>query len=910
MKPIKSSVFARLAPLILSISLPLLSQVPVGDLAAHRGDEEVLDSLSKAMPFLGDKVSSTIKNGASQPVAFHGTIQMRSLYTHSYNLADSSFLYLARQGFMLGGDEPVIKLGMIVSPNRNTVLWSTLGLSASYQGVNSNFFLKPNEDGYTYSFQHHNANRSFGVYEDLSAGMAIRTKPISFMLNMGAVNWTEFSPLSVYKAQAKNFAWWYYPYEMEEPISSFYKDNLITGELTGRSAWHKKSFQGINLSLMNAPGDIQFSFLYGSADPYDMYDRASLDMGVDLGYAGDEGGIVETGTGDPYRKSLYYRIAKRFNSALTVGFSNGYVRTNDDIVNAGFKYDYIFNSNFDVGLYNSSWNIGNETVNLDSKANYNKILSSSDTVTATTVGEGFWLDPTIFSVDFSGDIKGKFTYLADIGFTMVETTYVAIDNASYSTPLATDGTTFNTIANKDSVVEPGSIYSTRTSDPLKHSDIAFSLKGVYHSNVDVGLEVVYAGKNYYSPYSYVAPIDGFFAKGSNEYGESKFLGSETSPYTSNMLGTELFVKPNIPWYGHLKVKYGINTQPNSGRDIVFFPYRLNGASVVHGLNRYYNKWGIGKLTETYDFDHHQGGIDKKGSQAQHPIDRVGDESYGSYTGGDDARVILSPTSGGLRADANSLYEGFVPYGNNVTAMILNHFSKSSLVSQERNISEVWNDAERKFVDNRNVINATNDNNGVAIIEDGDTTYYKMSDSQMTTDKGDTVTVDTVSATGFVPTSKKSSFHAVFDWGLDISKYIPYDKDLILSLYYEFSGVNRGFKPMSFSTSDNDNMMISHYLYVQPAIAATKSLYFVGLFGLEKWLSGKSWIPVYDNNSFVGFEKSKISTTDYALGFGFDWDFMKRVSLHGRYKWYTHTDDMLPEMRYNNNSIAFELKAFF
>jgi hypothetical protein len=382
---------------------------------------------------------------------------------------------------------------MIISPNRNATLWATVGLSASFQGVNTSSFLNPKThsvdgDGelvedrkpgvWSYSFQHHNANRSTGVFEDLSAGMAIRTKPISFMLNMGAVNWNEASPLSVWKAQPKTFAWDYMPYEMEEPVLEYYKNNIAIGEQVGRSAWNKKSFQGINLALTNAPGDLQFYFMYGAGEPYDVYERNSLDMGVDLGYAGDEGGIVETGTGDTYRKTAFYRVAKRFSPAFTLGFNNGFINTSSDIVNAGFKYDYIFNSKFDVGLFNSSWNVNGEDLTIHDKASYDKVMTLDTGSVATTVGQGYWLNPVFFSMDARGNINGKFSYMADVGFSTVETTYVSISNNSYATPLSivqdTTGKHFSDLRldadGEMNPVAPGSIHETWSTLSIRDVD--------------------------------------------------------------------------------------------------------------------------------------------------------------------------------------------------------------------------------------------------------------------------------------------------------------------------------------------------------------------------------------------------------------------------------------------------------
>jgi len=907
-------------PLALLVAIPTLGQ-PVGDLAAHRTEQEVTDSLRKALPFLEDKVASTIVNGASTPIAFHGEVQFRSYFHKYYNLVDSSYLSLTEQGFKLGGDEQVIKLGMIVTPNRNTVMYARMGLRASYHGVNSNPFLNPytvhNPEGYEWKEipsvwspvpTHHYENKSAGISEDMSAGIAIRTPPASFQLQMGAMNWNEASPLSIWKAQSRMFGWEYLPYESEAPIADYYRENIAIGEKTGRAAWNKKAFQGIDFKVTNLPGDIKGYIMYGVANPYDTYQRNGMDMATDLGFEGDGGHIGGTGIGDSYRKHLFYRVTKKFMPELTVGFNNGYIFTSTDIIRSGYNYNYIFNSNFNVGRYNSIWDINGERVSLKDSASLSKIVANAATSekTALAIGEGYLLDPKSFSVDFRGNIDNKFSYMADIGLSIVDTTFIAIAHEKDLT--VSTGGRFSKMTNSDGVVTPGSIESIRTVNTWKDGNVianntAAFFELTYHSKAEYTLDMVYAGSKFGSPYSFISDIDGFFARGSNLLGAGKFLGEEASPYTSNMFATGLTVKPEVPWYGHLKFKYGMNSQISAGRDILFFPYRLNGDAVLSSLNSWYSKWGgAGKVTQMYYFENEQ-------THALAPVDRVGDESYGSLGNGE----VLSPTSGGLRADAHTLYEGFVPY-TKAKDVIFNHFAKSSLVQQDRDLSEIWDDDALEFVDRRNDIDS------VRIVDGKDTSYYSMvdnSDTLIIRDANGTVTsrkpVTTSSATGFVPTTKKSSFNFAFDWALDLSEYVGYKNDLFLSIYYEINGVTRSLKPLAVSADSDDVMMMSHYIRSEPAIALTNDFYLLGLIGFERWIAGTSWVPEYTTSGrekLVGFRKEEIKTTDLALGVGFDWDFAKRVSFHGRYKWFTHKDAAIAEVRYNSHAIAFELKAFF
>jgi hypothetical protein len=121
-----------------------------------------------------------------------------------------------------------------------------------------------------------------------------------------------------------------------------------------------------------------------------------------------------------------------------------------------------------------------------------------------------------------------------------------------------------------------------------------------------------------------------------------------------------------------------------------------------------------------------------------------------------------------------------------------------------------------------------------------------------------------------------------------------------------------------------------------------------MFGLEMWRSGKTWIGEYryvdgrldgqtnngglantnwgawpgsgdqnpDNHpsaqfyTLEGIKRSNLVTNDVAMGIGFNWDIVRRVSLHGRYTWLRHMDKNLPFNDYTGNVVSLELKAFF
>jgi hypothetical protein len=394
----------------------------------------------------------------------------------------------------------------------------------------------------------------------------------------------------------------------------------------------------------------------------------------------------------------------------------------------------------------------------------------------------------------------------------------------------------------------------------------------------------------------------------------------------------------------LKFGYQLNTQNKEARDILVLPYRLNGATFQSTLNHWYNKWGLGVITEGYDFMNNQGGGGNAESLAKHPQIRFGDQSYTAAT---------APHVGGLRSDFDALSEVFVPF-ETPQQVIFNYFSGSTVIDSYRDLTSIWHSGSEHFGE-RNAfefgfndviekgIKSANDGKGIKVTDkNGKVSYYTVENVRKN-DKGYLVAdlmvngvkkdvVPVTSNTGFVPVSTKKSFDFNVDWALNIAKYIGYKNNLYLSLYYQINGVTRNFAPLAFkSDGDNDVLLVSHYIRSEPTIGITKRFYITTLFGFEKWQSGKTWIGEYqyesgDNNKggllastggdygksykLTGIKQSELEVNDLALGIGFDWDMLKRVSLHGRYKWLKHSDVNLPFNDYTGNVVSLELKAFF
>lgn len=922
------------------------------DRVQHKTDKEVLDSIETAINGLEKKFESTRVHGGSAPIEFQGIVQMITDFYRYNDLPERSILYLDRQSLQIGGgDNSVFQINMIAKPGRNTKLWANFGVKASYNGLTTTNITDSTLKDFEQSY--HFADKGIGVKESLEAGIALRTKIASFMLKGGAMNWEEASPLSLWHGQPRMFAWRYLPYEIEQPIKRFYKMNIADGERVGRSAWNKKPFQGLVFKSEKIPGDIDYFMVYGIGNPTNKYERNYLDGAVDLDYAADEGSpYIAQGYGDSYTKQWFQRLSKKFKLGkddMTIGINHGATMISDDIMAVEIYEDkeesYIqFNQAFQLGRLNSEYDVFNsdstfvQTIKYDSKNNAALLdsLANNDTtkfLELKNFGSGYWTEPNVLSLDLKGKIKGNLSYHFDLGVSWVDTHKVDLTPESYrGTSVVPASQTFEEWKAFQSklLVHPiyigkvqkmAGTYSKKEIVKSKPS-IATYLDLEYaptDSTFKLEFDGILATKGYHAPFSFVAAHDAYYAFGSNMSGPGAFINNtEASPYSQNSVGGNIAFSPIFKKnYGHFKFKYGYNTQLSEERDILYFPYRLNGAELNASLLHSYSRYGAGEMPHPIEEDEYS---EELGEKSLYYQARLGDESYAGPHIEDG-----SPTSGGLRGDYMNSFEGFVAYSNPID-VILNKVSKSEDISKDRDLSSIWrhNDDEKykpDFYDLRGLI--TN----IRVV-DGDTTFYSMvvdstnrtRDSIYVRNSDSTVIdsfdVETVSESGFVPMSKKNSFNIVLDWGMDISKLFNYKNDLFLSLYYEMSGVTKsGFAPFAFDKDKEDVLLLSHYIRSEPAIALTDEFYLLGLFGLEKWISGKTWVGEMVTDSegieyLEGIKRVDIESTDFAAGFGFDWDMMKRVSLHGRYKRFKHTDKGAGVNDYVGNHVRLELKAFF
>ena len=140
-----------------------------------------------------------------------------------------------------------------------------------------------------------------------------------------------------------------------------------------------------------------------------------------------------------------------------------------------------------------------------------------------------------------------------------------------------------------------------------------------------------------------------------------------------MAGLNLSVSPNVG-YGHAKFTYGQHAQIDKARDLLYFPYRLNGQDLFSVFRSSYNRWG-NDLIDLSTAPIYRAGYQK----------RIGDESYNYVANLDPS----GPEAGGLRSDYLAMFEGFVPYEDSAQATSNSNepnttiFTRSKYVPQHR-----------------------------------------------------------------------------------------------------------------------------------------------------------------------------------------------------------------------------------
>ncbi len=752
------------------------------------------------------RVGSTKMFGGSSPVSFSGEgrvkIQFHNLET------DMECLQTDRSYFQSGweGNESLLRFGMVARAGRNTMLYSKIGFQHSMQGNRwtKEEADKGGADGPRAQTRHDKMLVTANIHEDMSAGIAVRTRPASFWMRMGNINWIEASPFTVWKSQPRTFAWEFLPFEIEQPIARYYEYNIAVGEKAGRAAWHKKAFNGVNFESINLPANLYLDMLWGTYERFDNYEREYADFAGDITYT-DPFPLKASGIGDSYRHLFHARLAQsKLLGNLTLGLNFNRFHVNEDIFTIQDGTQDRFLQNFGI------------TGKLDS-------AESLD-------GTGFFKEPTIFSVDLRGLMaKGLFDLHSDIALSRVDTTYL-------------------TWSSEDSSER----YSTR----VKSTDFipAFYTRLTVNTKLPFQAEVAVIGKGFYSPMSFAAPNDAFYAFGANLVGSGKFLARhEASPYVQNMAGVLLSVMPKLPGYGHFRVSYGQHMQLDKGRDLLYIPYRLNGLDLFTIPHSSYNRWANGQV-----FDNPL--PDDYGR-------RLGDESFSTF-----ANSKKSLENGGISMDYLSTTECFVAYPDSDMAM--------------KNTKSMVRVVDRTRVYTKNGVSDTSASGFVPM------------NRKFTNNFEVDVAYDISDIIGYPHNLFLGGYAALNNVATAFTAFATGDKDDDVQLW----SVYLRFEPA---------IQLSKKFYLLGILGlenwrSQKAWMNVKRTDLEYVADeyARAWS---DTSTFINVP---IDYRDIAIGLGFDWEILSRVGLHGRAKYMRHKDMAYKKNDWSTPIVSMEIKTWF
>lgn len=832
---------------------------------------EKIDSILQNTDKLDGMVRRSIVNGGSKPVSFAGE-------------ADAKFVassHLVAPQWMLGdktefkNSNVTLRMAMVAKPHRNLTLWSKLAFNNALLGYptaakNANMGNLTDDDSGQVAYTVGNDvgdKRGAILYEDMCVGMIMSAGPVSFNFKAGGVLWNEMSPLTVWKTQPRMFGWDYLPYELEQSTAMFYDYATVKGFKEGRAAWNKKPFQGLQLESIDLPWNLYLNTLYGFYEGYNKNNpwQIPIDKTNELQYTDPTGtGAPRTaatkgfGISDNYRPVWFLRLAKgELPGGVTVGLN---------------WFQYIMDKDYPKQWSNRN---GYSLTNDDAKVIMTTALTDAKGDSGLRYINNFYIEPSVASMDFRRNIPGGLSFHIDIGASYVDTAWFKTGPAQSGSSIRSRFTQY-TRNELDTIV-----VGTRKTAPNREDTAIFQREmtkyrpefreaaatanawdeigrtnsgwkpAVYASIsypfpwFELEVRSMYADKEFHSGASTIGPINGIFPYESNLTGPGKFAGVDNgTSYSSNLAGSNWIVKIPVP-RGHARVSMGLHSQIEKGDDIVYFPWRQNGASFNATLHSDYTRYGLGLLD-----DYLRSGPSTAASSRM--IRRLGDEMYFRPT----MRNPYAPTpgyAGGMRADYMAVYEGFATY----------------------KLSKSFNDSARA---------------GGALTSADSLVVEQIIANQ---DSG-----------AFRLQHKKATQNLSVDLSYEISRLWEGKRSLFLAGYAAFNSVTNGpgMGVPAFKTGD-DVLLVGRNLRFEPVFQLTPRFYIIGLLSQETWQSdyGVAMIdstgmaPGEDSDWLVsegGYEnlrRAPIDYTDWIYGLGFDWDIAPRVSLHVRGQYFTHED---------------------
>jgi hypothetical protein len=362
------------------------------------------------------------------------------------------------------------------------------------------------------------------IFEDLSAGVDIRTEPVDANIRAGSAMWVEGSPFTIWKRDPRpKLAWYYEGYEPEQSSYQYYNQKFFYRRNSlGRLSWPKKPFGGIEADAFRMPFDmgLQIDFAQPSNMLPTKTDGNTYNSPGDAEALGSINSLGQMYYGRLTRKSVFKDVMAGVNALwveLPEDMINQTVYTTTSTTTQGFRYQF------------------------------------------RDRNEPFFTKPRVFSVDFRGNLNATNFLQADFALAYEDSVRFHLPDS-----LANDST------------KTGSNFNgnfPRTYSASKPQPAAY-IKLNNSGSLPMETELFYAAKDFWSPYAmteYAVPV----------HRDEMKLGTGSFSYQPNLIGLSWKVSPKVA-NGFLSFTVGQHVQAEEGKDILRFQHNLNGRDVWNG----------------------------------------------------------------------------------------------------------------------------------------------------------------------------------------------------------------------------------------------------------------------------------------------------------------------------------------
>lgn len=443
--------------------------------------EQQIKTIGTRLDSVPEYVGSTALGRDASPVSFSGDFDLRVKHFDYYKW--SALQMNDRMRTLVDG---VLDLSLGVSPSSSVSMWTTLGMPFDMSGYYSNNSayqannLNPNT-AERVSYAHHSDYYGVSLFEQMTAGIALRGPGFSGRFRAGGTLWANSSPLTIWEREtSQRFASQFETFEDEKTVSTYYKEKSFKPvKEGGRAFWTNRSFGGLMLELLDLPGDFMAQAILSQPADMDAGTRDGLRM------LGSQPGELEMRGEMELRGAVYHgRIAKQnlFNN-VTLGAN---------YVGVMFDRDLVYEGEYSTGPF---------------------LLNGIDP---------YLVNNHVASLDLKGDVAPNLFVMMDVAVSRDDTTKFVRGPE-------------NTVG-RSGIWYEEDLYTTSKSDPA----VGVYTKVQSKHWEPITLEGIYLPKDFFSPYG-MTDNSRFRSWRKDEF----YLGAGTFRYGSNLLGVNLKLEPQF-----------------------------------------------------------------------------------------------------------------------------------------------------------------------------------------------------------------------------------------------------------------------------------------------------------------------------------------------------------------------------